>query len=265
MATIHFTHELILPDEQGREQLLRCYLCRAGRARAPQAMPGPRAQQVGHRAVALVPRRGRAEPREQRGRVGDQPRARRAGPREQRGHAGGQLRATGMGGQAGAAVPRRASEPRAGARRGQGEGARARAAAEAGRGRASGRGQGGRAPWLSGRAAARGGRDRAHRAVAASRAGRGRGPRAPRRATPWPRAAPAGAGGRAHHVGPCRGRAKARKERGKRGDGEDERREGLRKGGWARCGRRGEDAPGTRALRVMAAAGQGKRLAHCSR
>jgi hypothetical protein len=80
MATIHFTHELIVPDEQGREQLLRCYLSRAGRARAPQAMPGPRAQQVGHRAVALVPRRGRAEPREQRGRVGDQPRARRAGP-----------------------------------------------------------------------------------------------------------------------------------------------------------------------------------------
>jgi hypothetical protein len=47
--------------------------------------------------------------------------------------------------------------------------------------------------------------------------------------------------------------AEARKRRGRQGDGEDERREGLRKGSWGRRGRRGEDAPGTRAPRVMAA------------
>jgi hypothetical protein len=53
MATIHLTHELILPDAQGREQLRRGYSSHAGRARVPRAMPGPRAQQVGHRAAAL--------------------------------------------------------------------------------------------------------------------------------------------------------------------------------------------------------------------
>jgi hypothetical protein len=88
------------------------------------------------------------------------------------------LRATGMDGQAGAAAPRRVSEPGAGARRGRGEGARARAAAGAGRGRAPGWGQGDRAPWPGGRAAARGGRGRPHRA------GWGRGPRAPRWTAP---------------------------------------------------------------------------------
>jgi hypothetical protein len=41
MATIHLAHELVLCDAQGREQLRRGCSSHAGRARAPQAMPGP--------------------------------------------------------------------------------------------------------------------------------------------------------------------------------------------------------------------------------
>jgi hypothetical protein len=88
----------------------------------------------------------------------------------------------------------------------------------------------------------------------------------------------AGAGHRAEP--PHRQQATRERERereGKAGQGEDERREGLRKGGWGRRGRRGEDAPGTRAvvaavqgeraLGQTAAVGQGggKRLRRVSR
>jgi hypothetical protein len=100
MATIHLTHELIMPDAQGRKQLRRGYSSRAGRARAPRAMSGPRAQQVGHRAATPGPSRAHRE--------------QAAGPR--RGASRAELHATGMGGPAGAAAPRWASKPRAGAR-----------------------------------------------------------------------------------------------------------------------------------------------------
>jgi hypothetical protein len=61
-ASTHLTHEPVLHDEQGREQLRRGYSSRAGRARAPRAMPGSRR---GHE-----PRHGRARGREEVGRAG---------------------------------------------------------------------------------------------------------------------------------------------------------------------------------------------------
>jgi hypothetical protein len=65
MATIHLTHELILPDAQGREQLRRGYSSRAGRARASRAMPDH-----AHSRLAIGP--------PHRCRAGAKPRARRA-------------------------------------------------------------------------------------------------------------------------------------------------------------------------------------------
>jgi hypothetical protein len=181
----------------------------ARRARARAAAPGllePRwpSEDVASHAGAAPSRRGRAARREQAAGL------RRAG-----------LRATGMGGQDGAAAPRRASEPRAGARRGRGGAAR----------RDGGRGY--RAPWPGGRAAARGGRGRAHRVVAVSRAGWGRGPRRGRepchgrargheevgRAMPGRLAVPA-AGGRVR-TPPGRAAGRAHSE-GRRHDGEGE-------------------------------------------
>jgi hypothetical protein len=66
VATIHLTHEPVLRDEQGREQLRRGYSSRAGRARTSRAMPGPRrhagaeprvaSRQRGCAALGYVPR-----------------------------------------------------------------------------------------------------------------------------------------------------------------------------------------------------------------
>jgi hypothetical protein len=106
MATIHLTHELIMPDAQGRKQLRRGYSSRAGRARAPRAMSGPRAQQVGHRAATPGPSRAHAS-------LCCAP---RAGSGAAPGASRAELHATGMGGPAGATAPRWASKPRAGAR-----------------------------------------------------------------------------------------------------------------------------------------------------
>jgi hypothetical protein len=75
VATIHLTHELVLRDAQGREQLRRGCSSHAGRARAPRAMPGlllgePWARrtslargELGHAARQGRPRMGRARAR----------------------------------------------------------------------------------------------------------------------------------------------------------------------------------------------------------
>jgi hypothetical protein len=249
MATIHLTHELILPDAQGREQLRRGYSSRARRARAPRAMPGPRAQQVGHRATAPGPSRVHA--------------ALRCAPRAGSGAAPrrAKLRATGMGGPAGAAAPRRVTPscmPRAwagqpGPLRRAGRASRGLGHAEAGarsralerrpeRGEAARR-DGGRGVARPGRAdKPPRGEGGAARTVPGPHCGR------PRRAG-WGRAPCRGRATSSGREGEGKSRAEERKEKGEAGggDGEDERREGLRKGGWGRRGRRGEDAPGMRA------------------
>eukprot|EP00267_Zea_mays_P051500 XP_020404456.1 uncharacterized protein C10orf95-like [Zea mays] len=111
-----------------------------------------------------------------------------------------------------------------------------------------------------GRARARRARPPRRARVTCPHAGRAAGPRARQLAIGPPRWCHAGPPSRCRAGQPSWGRAHAashESERGRRGKERTRGERGCARGGWGRRGRCGEDAPDTRAPRVMAAAAGG--------